>query len=475
MQYWKPAEPYSVGDAMPFWSRGTYHLIYLLDEGHHSRFEGLGGHIWAHASSEDLIHWQPHPLAVPLGEPGACDQYGICTGSVFEHEGVYYAFYATRTLDSGALADRQERRVTERLCLSTSHDGIHFTKSPSNPFLSPPPGYAPGHWRDPFVFREEATGEFHLLVTACLDPAPIAGRGGCLAHFVSRDLEHWELREPFLGPGLPEVPECPDYFEWNGWYYLTFLQGGWARYRMSREPLGPWTCPAVDTYDGPGVFAMKTAAFGEGRRIGAGFVPWRQEGRDDGGQQYAGNLVFRELIQHPDGTLGSRFPAELVPTTAPPAPPRFHGLTAGVQADRPGLARVDGRAGFALALAEGIPADARITLRLVPEAGVTDFGVALRGVGAYAQGYELRCTPALRRVRLSRLDRRAAVEDLGFTGLDRPFTLDVVMKGDLIDLCLDGRRCLLARFPEVRGNRLFLFAENGAALFQDVRVAGLAG
>ena len=103
------------------------------------------------------------------------------------------------------------------------------------------------------------------------------------------------------------MPECPDYFEWNGWYYLTFLQGGWARYRMSREPLGPWTCPAVDTYDGPGVFAMKTAAFGEGRRIGAGFVPWRQEGRDDGGQQYAGNLVFRELIQHPDGTLGSRF------------------------------------------------------------------------------------------------------------------------------------------------------------------------
>ena len=41
MQYWKPEEPYSIGDAMPFWWQGTYHLFYLVDEGHHSRFHWL--------------------------------------------------------------------------------------------------------------------------------------------------------------------------------------------------------------------------------------------------------------------------------------------------------------------------------------------------------------------------------------------------------------------------------------------------
>src|SRR5215210_4718852 len=97
MQYFKPeAATQFVGDCMPFFHEGTFHLYYLLDEQHHSARNGFGGHQWAHAASEDLINWRHYPLAVPVGDEGEYDYLSICTGSVFYHEGVFYAYYATR-------------------------------------------------------------------------------------------------------------------------------------------------------------------------------------------------------------------------------------------------------------------------------------------------------------------------------------------------------------------------------------------
>ena len=87
-----------VGDCMPFFHDGTFHLYYLLDEDHHRARNGYGGHQWAHAASDDLIHWRHYPLAVPVGDEGEYDYLSICTGSTFYHDGVYYAFYATRRL-----------------------------------------------------------------------------------------------------------------------------------------------------------------------------------------------------------------------------------------------------------------------------------------------------------------------------------------------------------------------------------------
>src|SRR5690606_15113845 len=93
MQYYLPNNNQFVGDCMPFYHDGVFHLYYLLDEEHHGGNEGLGGHQWAHASSRDLVNWQHHPLALPQTEPY---EASICTGSVFFHDGLYYAFYATR-------------------------------------------------------------------------------------------------------------------------------------------------------------------------------------------------------------------------------------------------------------------------------------------------------------------------------------------------------------------------------------------
>ena len=209
MQYWRPrGHNTSVGDCMPFFHDGRFHLFYLFDRRSHKSKWSLGAHQWAHASTTDLIHWEHHPMAIPITGQW---EGSICTGSAFYHDGNYYGFYATRKPDR-----------TQHLGLAVSADGIHFEKTEPNPFASPVPPYRPGPYRDPTVFRDERTGLFHLLVTAELADPPLAGRGGCLAHLVSSDLKTWEVEEPFIVPGYAgHQPECPDYFEWHGWYYLV--------------------------------------------------------------------------------------------------------------------------------------------------------------------------------------------------------------------------------------------------------------
>ena len=236
MQYYKPDGDFFVGDCMPFYHAGVFHLYWLLDEKHHQQRAGLGGHQWAHSATTDLVHWIHHPLALPVTEEW---EGSICTGSTFYHAGIYYGFYAVR------LRDR-----TQQLMIATSPDGIHFHKHPT-PLMQPPEGYSPYHFRDPFVFWEAQTQRFHMLVTAKLEPFPVPQRGGCLAHLVSDNLWDWQMQEPFVVPGLPDAPECPDLFAWNGWYYLVFSNELQPRYMRSRSPLGPWERPQQNTLDGP--------------------------------------------------------------------------------------------------------------------------------------------------------------------------------------------------------------------------------
>ncbi|MGA2501536.1 MAG: LamG-like jellyroll fold domain-containing protein, partial [Tepidisphaeraceae bacterium] len=304
MQYFRPHNQFNVGDTLPFFHDGTFHFYYLLDRGHHSAKGGKGAHQWAHASSRDLIHWTEHPLAVPITRE---EEGSICTGSMFFNDGTWYAFYATRVIGKG-----------EQLSLATGTDGIHFAKTEPNPLFTVDPKYTNG-FRDPHVFRDERTGLFHLIVSTMLRE----GNRGCLAHYTSKDLKKWDEVEPFLIEGK-EVPECPDYFQWNGRYYLLYSNGQVAHYRMSKQPLGPWERPAVDTIDGAAARVMKTAAFTGNRRIGTASI-WPHG--------YAGWAAFRELVQNADGTLGSKFVPEMIPATGEPAALEFTALGDGASGD----------------------------------------------------------------------------------------------------------------------------------------------
>jgi hypothetical protein len=434
LQYWKPpGHNTSVGDCMPFFHDGVFHLFYLFDRRHHRSKFGLGAHQWAHASSRDLIHWTHHPLAIPITEER---EASICTGSVFFHEGTFYAYYATRLADG----------TGERLSLATSKDGVRFEKTLPNPFAGPPPGYGPRDYRDPNVFQDPKTGLFHMLVAARLADA----RGGCLAQLLSKDLRDWKPSEPFLVTGF--VPECPDHFLWNGWYYLIS-----TRYWMSRSPTGPWTspkAPALDVLPVP-----KTAAFTGNRRI---YVSWLR----DGG--WGGCTVFREVVQRPDGTLGTRFLPELIPASGDPVALRPAETGPAVSRQNGPIVIRSPKAIGEVNLA-GLPRNVRLTARVVPQQGTAGYGLRFGGGNAQqAKETELRFDLPARQVRLS---GGATIHEVD--GLDQPFEMDIILKDDVLDVCIANQRTLIGRTPAGRGERATLFVEKGQVTFDKLEARPL--
>ena len=420
MQYWKPdAADEFAGDMMPYWDGETFHLFYLLDRDHHAQQGGLGGHQWAHASTNDLIHWQHHPLALPIGAPGSVDQHGICTGSIFKHEGLYHAFYATRL-------KAEDGSVSEVVCRAISRDLIHFEKSSYNPLFAAPPGYDASNLRDPFVFQEAETGTFHMLVTASK-----SGRG-VLARFTSDDLNDWTVQEPFLIGRDGHSPECPEHFFWNGWWYLIYSHEGQLEYRISRGQSGPWESATRETIEPSTLKVPRTAEFTGGRRIAVGFLPWREGGRDSGDFVYAGNVVFREVLQDADGTLSTRFVPEMV-------------------------------------LAGGA-----FTCRIIPQGGPGEFGLLLRADPAEKSGYRLCFLPAEGRVTLQSWPALPGISPIVLTeveGLDTPLELRICLQDSIIDICINGRRTLIERGFDHHGTTVGFFATEGSARLEDLKIS----
>jgi len=444
LQYWRPPGPNtSAGDCMPFYHAGRFHLFYLFDRRHHGSKWALGAHQWAHASTTDLVHWEQHPLAIPITDEA---EGSICTGSVIFHEGTYYGFFATRRLDG-----------TQYISLATSADGIRFTKQQPNPLAKPPAGYDPMHFRDPKVFRDSATGLFRMLVTARLTD----GRDGCIAQLTSRDLLRWEQAEPFLVPG--RVTDCPDYFEWNGWHYLLAEFVYW----MAPSLDGPWLQPDPDRLDV--LYVPKTAEFGADRRLYVSWLP-------DGG--WGGDLVFRELVQLEDGRLGTQFVPEMVPPTGPAAALSLQPLTGRVSGDARAVG-LDAEDGLAAAALGPVPRDARIQLRVRPERYATRFALCVHGGEGDAEGCELRFLPLGRTVELGRpgkgtIGTEAWASINAVEGLDRPFNVQLITKGDIVDVCVGERRTIIARCPAGSGQQLLLAADHTTVTFEGIEVRALA-
>ena len=58
-------------------------------------------------------------------------------------------------------------------------------------------------------------------------------------------------------------------------------------------------------------------------------------------------------------------------------------------------------------------------------------------------------------------------------GLDRPFRVDIVQTGSVVDLQINGERTFASRLYENQGEHLFLWVENGEATFSDVEICAL--
>lgn len=456
IQYFTPAGGNQfVGDCIPFYKDGTYYLYWLLDEGHHSALNGLGGHQWCVSTSTDLKHWEHHPIAIGIDEEW---EKSICTGSVAFDGTQFYAFYATRLITDG-------NQVNEQLSYAISKDGLHFTKQKPNPFYTSAPGYSKRHFRDPKVFIDKE-GTFHLLVSTETENYTISEGRGCLVHLTSKNLKEWEVLRPLIS-GQRDVPECPDYFHWNGWYYLVYGQGGDTYYVKSKNPYGPWEYPESQALLEQWVNVAKTAEFKGNRRIIAGWIPSKEENKDYGAERFGGSIVLREAYQLPNGDLATKFPAEAIPSTQSTL---NINLVDAENAEKISNQEVILKASGAIggAFIKNMPQNCRVTVEMEPLGNNNEYGIFLRAGEKADNGYKLSFNPNKRMVRLG---EDAFIEAV--SGLDRPIKLDIIMKDDIIDVCIDGRRCIVNRLSEKKGNYLWFYAKSGNVKFKNIKVSPL--
>ena len=443
-QYWRPRGYNTfVGDCMAFSHDGTFHLFYLYDRRHCGGKWGMGAHQYGHATTKDLVRWEHHPMALQITEPWECS---LGTGSCVYHEGKYHLFY----IHHGKRAWYADAPyLGDSVFVATSDDGIHFKK---NPQAVVAPQYSRIGDVNPDVYRNETDGGFLLSLSNW-------------KVWASKDLKHWEERANLASP---KWWICTSYFKWNDWYYFSSC----GRFRKSRRPIesgATWNDPPHQTLaDGVGV--PEVAALND-RYILVGFV----EPPPDA--YYAAELVFREMVQHEDGTLGSKWPVEMIPNSGGALKLPFE-VSKGDASAEGNAIRVSAPDGFSVGTLADVPQNVRITLRVKPQPGAKQFGLCFHGAGNYEKGCELRFEPGRHRVDFHSFGVPAAEtargRSIGMGGLDRAFTLDVSVKGDLVDACIDNRRTTVRRHRAgADDDRLFLFARNGSVSFEDIQVRPL--
>ena len=164
-------------------------------------------------------------MAIDITEPY---EGSICTGSWIKKYDTHYLFYTVRMADNSSAPIRR----------SVSKDGYHFDKD--NDFsIILSKKYNRESARDPKVISAD-DGLYHMFLTTSLE----AEQKGCLAHLISKDLYNWEETEnPIYISESSDQPECPDYIQYNGYYYLIFSLRGRAHYMVSQKPLDGWIMP----------------------------------------------------------------------------------------------------------------------------------------------------------------------------------------------------------------------------------------
>lgn len=270
---WYPGNGVFVGDCMPYVKDGEYHVLYLKDRHHHKSKWGMGAHQWEHISTKDFKVWSSHPMAVPITSK---EEGSICTGSWIRNGDKEYLFYTIRRANG----------LPAIISRSVSSDGYHFEKDESFGFFVSSK-YNGQVARDPKVIMAE-DGTYHMLLTTVL----VEENKGALAHYVSKDLEKWdECDEPIYKAPNSDHPECPDYFKYNGKYYLVFSLRGRARYLVSSKPFEDFE--AIDDTLIPCAGVPKCAEW-NGRLVFTGFKVI------DG---YAGSMTFKASRASEDGIL----------------------------------------------------------------------------------------------------------------------------------------------------------------------------
>lgn len=349
LQYWRPpGYNMFVGDPMTFFHDGVFHLFYLTDRNHGAQKWGIGAHPWGHVSSSDLIHWDHHPRALEFSEQS---ENSMGTGQIVFQHGTYYLYWINHGRRM-PWKDAPEHRLADNIYLATSRDGVHFEKHIRQPWAQI--DYRSGGDSNPLIWKSAHGDRYFLYCPNNQRTDPPNAMPPWL--FESENLETWtRIPSPNFADTFPKGwNSCATYHKWNGWYYFHNLDVYWMSRRSLEDPEADQT---VHRGLALGVHVPEWSTFHDNRRIGVGWGT---------GLGYAGEAVFRELVQFPDGRLGTKWPEEMIPESGAPLdsiPHTFSLAAEGATACR----------SFS-----NIPQDVRITAKVVPGPGASGFGLSIR-------------------------------------------------------------------------------------------------
>lgn len=451
IQYWTPPGHNTwVGDVVTAYHRGRYHVFYLFDRRHHQSKFGKGAHYFEHLSTRDFRSWTEHEAATPLEEQWEC----IGTGTPFVYRDRLCLSYGLHT---GRIYPDAKTTWPAQLAYLEQHG-----KTGSFPRAAPgAPAGATWAVSADGVSRFRKSG---IVFHPCQNPSVYIdprGKLRMLANAGSKGMWESETIEGgwrCTNPGFPPGGDCTFFFRWGRFdYIIGGFTGLWSK--PAEAPDSAYEDQAgkgLDFYDGSNVPCI-TRLGGENRYLMAAWIPI-------GG--WGGPLVIRELVQFPDGRIGSKWMPEITPATGPAGPV------------------TDGSTSRSFLLSFDVPRPAgRLAVAFLPQGGgapPSEFQIDLdRKRAAFAPAAPGGFGAAQKTLREGGAPHQAgdyAVENL--RGIGGPFSVRLIVKGDdkiggsLIDVEIAGCRTMISHRPGLFAGRV-AFRTEGVEL-ANIRMADLA-
>lgn len=469
--FYKPQGAWA-GDFIPMYAEGKFQLFYLLDW-RNAKDHGEGVP-WYRLSTTDFVTFEEHGQVIPRGAKEEQDLF-IFTGCAIKAQGKYHIFYTGHNHHFAAAG-----KPMQGIMHATSQDLQHWTKIPEHTFYAPKDRYEQNDWRDPYVFFNEETKEYNMLLAGRLNKG-IPRRRGVTAVCTSKDLVKWEVADYLYAPNQFITHECPDLFKIGDWWYLIFSEYNdlhATRYRMSRSLKGPWLTPRQDTFDGHAFYAAKTATDGK-RRFLFGWNPTRSDEKDNGGWNWGGNLVVHEVIQQPNGELAVRAPDTVRKAFNKAVQQDFktgNGDLIGAKKE----IEIKAEEGFNVAAAGKMPGKCRISTTIVFDKAPRNFGCVLRSSDDLDKGYYIRLEPDRSRLvydmwprRINELPHMAEFERIVNFKPGAPVTVEIFVDGNKGVVYVNNTVAMNFRAYDIPEGNWGFFVTEGTARFLNIELSTL--
>jgi len=461
VQYWTPVGHNSwVGDVATLFHDGRYHVFYLYDRRHHSSKLGTGGHYFEHLSTTDFKTWTEHEPATPIdeqwetfgtGTPFVTDEklciaYGLHTSRIYPEERTTYPAQKVHYENYGKMGFFDYNSfptVPSGATYSVSEDGISKFKK-SKKII---------HYCENPTIYTDADGKLTML-------ASYRSKGMWQSDALDGG---WHCVNKDFPPG----GDCTFYFRWGKFDYII---GGfvdlWAKpVAGTNTEYKSQSAQGEDFYNGFNVPAITEIT--DGRFIMAGWLPVRGWG---------GPLLIHEMIQFPDGRIGTKWMKELVPDT---------GVEKIIAKDVNGTVFYDAVPQSFMLSFDVVPTNiknSKLAISFLPDEG-TDKGcefqlrlddlVAQYGNASFSQFADPE--KSLREGGQPQGARNYAIEKL--VGTDKPFSVRMVVKytdklgGVLIDSEIAENRTMITYRPDLLVKKLMFKSDNAG--IRNVKIAPL--